>query len=167
MARDMKFFSSDMKQQSREIARAIQKDLPRIVAVEGINFFQSSWRKQGFEDNGVQKWKARKSPPKVTPTGKVSGAYLRWKQKNNRPILYSHSTDRKGTHLKDSVRAIQGISRVTFATDKVYAQVHNEGGRAGRGKGFIMPKRQFMGHSRALDRRIISKANRLLTSKLQ
>jgi phage gpG-like protein len=45
-------------------------------------------------------------------------------------------------------------------TDKVYAQVHNEGGRAGRGKGFIMVKREFMGPSEKLDQNIEAKLTR-------
>jgi phage gpG-like protein len=35
--------------------------------------------------------------------------------------------------------------RVTVGTEVPYAAIHNEGLRAGRGKGFKMPKRQFMG----------------------
>jgi phage gpG-like protein len=167
MARDFKYFDDDMKRQAKAVANAIRKDVPRVIGVEGKNFFEDSWRKQGWEDNGINKWKPRKAPPKTTATGKVSKAYLNWKRKNNRPILYSHASDRKGIHLKDSIRAIPGIGRVTFATSKPYAQVHNEGGRAGRGKGFRMPKRKYMGRSRALDRRIWAKTNKLLQSKLR
>lgn len=166
-ARDFKYFDDDMKRQARSIANSIKKDLPRIVGVEGNNFFEDSWRRQGWKDRSVEPWKPRKAPPKLTKTGKISKAYLNWKRKNNRPILYSHAGDRKGTHLKDSIRVIKGIGRVTFATDKPYAKVHNEGGRAGRGKGFRMPKRQFMGRSRALDRRIGIQVNKLLSSKLK
>ncbi len=166
-ARDLKYFDDDMKRQAKAVASAIKKDAPRIIGVEGKNFFKASWRKQGWEDQGLNKWKPRKAPPKTTKSGKPSKAYINWKRKNNRPILYSHASDRKGIHLKDSIRTIPGIGRVTFATDKVYAQVHNEGGRAGRGKGFRMPKRQYMGRSRALDRRIDAKVSKHLSSKLK
>jgi phage gpG-like protein len=167
MARDLKYFDDDMKRQAKQIAGTIKKDLPRVIGVEGKNHFENSWRHQGFKDEGINRWKPRKAPPKLTESGKISKAYLNWKRKNNRPILYSHGSDRKGIHLKDSIRAIPGIGRVTFATSKPYAKVHNEGGRAGRGKGFRMPKRQFMGRSRTLDRRIETKATQLLNKKLK
>ena len=35
-------------------------------------------------------------------------------------------------------------STVAVGSDLKYAKVHNEGGKAGRGKGFSMPQRQFM-----------------------
>lgn len=164
--KDIKYFDDDMKRLAKIFASTIKKDLPRVVGVEGKNFFKSSWRKQGFEDNGIQPWKPRKAPPKTTKSGKTSKAYLEFMRKNRRPILYSHATDRKGIHLKDSIRAVPGNGRVTFSTDKPYAKVHNKGGRAGRGRGFQMPKRQFMGRSRVLDRKIASKAERLLNKKI-
>ena len=40
------------------------------------------------------------------------------------------------------------------ATPVPYAIVHNEGLRAGRGKGFKMPKRQFIGESAVLNNKI-------------
>ena len=43
-----------------------------------------------------------------------------------------------------------------------YGRVHNEGLRAGRGSGFIMPKRQFMGESEELNALIISEIERKL-----
>ena len=43
-------------------------------------------------------------------------------------------------------RVLVGTSEVT----KDYAAVHNYGLRSGRGAGFMMPKRQFIGHSKVL-----------------
>lgn len=167
MARNFKHFDDDMKRQAKEVAGMIKKDLPRIIGVEGKNHFEASWRHQGFKDQGIERWKPRKAPPRLTKSGKISKTYLEWKRKNNRPILYSHASDRKGIHLKDSIRSIVGVARVTFATDKPYAKVHNEGGRAGRGSGFRMPKRQFMGRSRTLDKRIGDKATQVLNKKIK
>lgn len=86
-ARDLKYFDDDMKRQAKAVASAIKKDAPRIIGVEGKNFFKASWRKQGWEDQGLNKWKPRKAPPKTTKSGKPSKAYINWKRKNNRPIL--------------------------------------------------------------------------------
>ena len=61
---------------------------------------------------------------------------------------------------------INSLQKATFelihfeVKDVVYAKVHNEGLRAGRGLGFQMPKRQFMGQTRKLgeiQRRVIDK----------
>ena len=61
---------------------------------------------------------------------------------------------------------INSLQQATFklihfeVKDVAYAQVHNEGLRAGRGIGFQMPKRQFMGQTKKLgeiQRRVIDK----------
>ena len=44
-----------------------------------------------------------------------------------------------------------------FGSKEPYGRVHNEGLRAGRGRGFTMPRRQFMGEDPELDALIISK----------
>jgi len=41
---------------------------------------------------------------------------------------------------------------IWFRSLAEYAKVHNEGLRAGRGKGFVMPKRQFIGKSATHDK---------------
>ena len=58
-----------------------------------------------------------------------------------RSIVRSRLTDRE---------AVIGIKGGANA----YAGVHNSGGRAGRGRGFQMPKRQFIGRSKKLDDKI-------------
>ena len=45
---------------------------------------------------------------------------------------------------------------VKILTDVPYASVHNNGERSGRGRGFKMPKRQFIGYSGKLNRNIIA-----------
>ena len=44
-----------------------------------------------------------------------------------------------------------------FGSKKPYGRVHNEGLRAGRGSGFTMPKRQFMGENPELNDLIVKK----------
>ena len=53
-----------------------------------------------------------------------------------------------------------------IGSNKVYARVHNEGLRAGRGAGFIMPKRQFMGIHPELNDIIIKELERKLKQML-
>ncbi len=53
-------------------------------------------------------------------------------------------------NLRRSISAkIDGHS-IVFSSSVVYASVHNEGLKAGRGEGFTMPKRQFIGTAPAV-----------------
>jgi len=52
---------------------------------------------------------------------------------------------------------------VRIINEVPYAAVHNEGLRAGRGKGFTMPKRQFIGKSAELE----VKATNIMDSELR
>ena len=55
----------------------------------------------------------------------------------------------------------------TFGSKEPYGRVHNEGLRAGRGKGFTMPRRQFMGEDPELDELIIKKLEEKLSQIAQ
>lgn len=156
-----------MQRLSKQAKRQLNNDLPRAVAVLGTNHFKKSWETQGFEDRGISKWPSRKAPKATTKSGKPSKTYAKFQRKNGRPILYSHASDRQGTHLKDTIKGRTSGKRVIFSSDKVYAQVHNEGGRAGRGRGFKMRKRQFMGKSYALDRKIEKKIDRMVDNLIK
>jgi len=154
-------FLSRLQQQKNAITKLIKQDVPRIIKVEGLNHFEESWDNQGFTDSTLKKWDARREPAKkFRKDGKALKSYKKWAAKNKgRAILVSHRTDTRGGHLKDSIKAeIKGNS-VIFSTDKPYAKVHNEGGKAGRGKGFIMPKRQFLGASKTLNDKIMDRIN--------
>ena len=71
-------------------------------------------------------------------------------------------------HLRDSLdyNADFNAGQAVISSDLPYAQVHNEGGTAGRNASAAIPKRQFMGPSKALDRKIITKIERELTKIL-
>ena len=57
--------------------------------------------------------------------------------------------------LRDSIEVkTLGYGEITIGSDLVYAQVHNEGLHAGRGAGFEMPKRQFLGMEPELEEKI-------------
>lgn len=104
------------------------QDIAQIAAATGVSVFKQAFRDKKFNR---QPWIEAKRDPGTGSLMLRSGA------------------------LMNSIRASQITPEgVTFSAgnDKVaYAQVHNEGGRAGRGKGFMMPKRQFMGESEDFD----------------
>lgn len=57
-------------------------------------------------------------------------------------------------HLYNSTRYIPSYGMVRIVNEVPYAAVHNEGLKAGRGKGFQMPRRQFIGESRELNGKV-------------
>ncbi len=59
--------------------------------------------------------------------------------------------------MANSIVSELAPGKVTIIVDKPYAQVHNDGLRAGRPPGFTMPQRQFIGPSEKLEQKIQAK----------
>lgn len=116
-----------------------KKTMPKILANIALNHFKLSFRKGGFDDNGLVKWKVRR-------------------KRLSRKRTSSTETE-PATLVKSGVlrRAMQ-VLEATFEVIKVgtkgvrYAQRHNLGitDRLGR----KMPKRPIMADSRNLDKKI-------------
>ena len=106
-----------------------------LAAATGVSYFKGAFRKKAFDG---KPW----TPAKIDQAGK-----------RRRGSLMVDSAA-----LMNSIRTAEATAtRVVWAAgnDKVaYAQVHNEGGRAGRGAGFDMPQRRFMGQSTELEEQI-------------
>jgi len=119
------------------------KRLPGIVKVEGLQFIHDNFEKQGFEKSvgNVTKWQNRKP--------------VKWKkaqqQNAGRAILV-----KKGNLQRSwDSNTVAGVGRVSFGSDKPYAEPHNEGSK-------VQPQRQMIGESAALDARIEGKITRLM-----
>jgi phage gpG-like protein len=96
--------------------------LPKKLANESINHFKDNWREQGFDDNIIKPWKARKGN---TDPG--------------RAILV------KSGRLRRSFDAIiESINRAKVINSAPYGIFHNYGTSK-------LPQRKFMGVSRNLD----------------
>lgn len=128
-------------------AQKVKKQIPRIVdtmLTEGRNFFEGNFRKQGFDDTTVQRWQPRKRTHYRTRSGKVV-------DDRNRAILV------KTGRLKRSLRKkrISSFAGIIFS-EVPYANIHNDGltGRAFGRYMFKMPKRQFVGHSNKLNKKL-------------
>ena len=134
--------------ESKEFANWFNGQLPTIVGVEAVNFYKESFQKEGFTDEALEKWPEvkRRSNPKRTDRAAAS-----------RPILTGETAD-----LGRSIEyyAMPGETTIKADTmgagsDKDYAAAHNEGTTtAGRGNKTTIPKRQFMGKSRTLNKKI-------------
>ncbi|MDR0560770.1 MAG: phage virion morphogenesis protein, partial [Prevotellaceae bacterium] len=132
-------FLRDIDTTSQEVEMLISRTLPIKAGEVAVNHFKENFNKSGFVNNGVQKW---------LPSKRLTGKYG---DKKNGTLL----SERK--NLQSDIEKVTGDAEVTITTTyqtEDYAKVHNEGLRSGRGKGFQMPKRQFMGDSAELDEKI-------------
>ena len=92
----------------------------------------------------------------------VTSALSFGKNPSRRALLVKTGT-LKGHALKGRTRK----GAVEFVFPLEYERVHNEGLKAGRGAGFQMPKRQFVGESKVLTDRITKKVQKLLEEHLK
>lgn len=142
-----------MPQKPVYFLRKIIKQMPRIkrdilqtiVAVEAERMWAENFRREGFTDRTFQPWPQRKKP-----------------ESPRRALLVKTAT-MKGHALRGRKTA----NSVDFIFPLEYERVHNEGLRAGRGKGFQMPKRQYIGDSDVLRQRIDAKVKQYLNNLLK
>ena len=130
----MKTQKNPFAQLQIELKQAIDHDLPLKVGNEAVSMFKKNFQQEGFFGKPWQRSKR---------IGKAKGA------DGVRKTLTGRTGD-----LGRSIKMKPAPGKVTIYSDVPYAAVHNEGLRAGRGKGFTMPRRQFMGESRELTQKI-------------
>ena len=87
----------------------------------------------------------------------------RWKPKKDGSA--SHLV-RRGT-LRRSITAHIDGDTILFTSSTPYAAVHNEGGRAGRGKGFNMPQRQFIGEYPGMEKTVERIAHQAVENEIR
>jgi len=139
MAKQNKF---NLKGAEKKARKALENAVVEIGNT-AKNFFVENFRKQGFDDKTVQRWKPRKRTTYKTKSGKVV-------DDTTRAILVKTGDLRRSIIRVPNKAALN----VKIQTDLIYAKVHNDGLRAGRGKGFKMPKRQFIGDSYNLNEKV-------------
>jgi phage gpG-like protein len=133
MAKSNKFNLKQAEQKARKAMEAALVDVGNTAKV----FFVDSFRKQGFDDKNVQKWKPRKRTTYKTKGGKTVND-------TTRAILV-----KTGDLRRSIIRNTANRAALTFkiSTDLVYAARHNNGLKN-------MPKRQFMGDSYNLNEKV-------------
>ena len=125
MAKSNKFNLKQAEQKARKALEAAIVDVGNTAKV----FFVESFRKQGWDDKSVQKWKPRKRTTYKTKSGKVV-------DDTTRAILVKKEDLRKSIIRNPANRAALSIK---ISTDLPYAKVHNNGetinvsGRKGSG----------------------------------
>ena len=126
----------------------LEQDVASIVVeVEVEAFVTENFEKEGFTDTSFQKWQPRKKPD----------------PKNGKRALLVDTTALVDAATKARTKG----DTVTVTIPLDYAEVHNEGGTAGKGGSATIPKRQYIGESHELNHRIERKARKLLDQKLK
>ncbi len=116
----------------KSLGAKIERELPKRIGQDAENHFRDSFKKGGFTDRALVKWKPRARPP-VSKSGKA------------RPhtVLFNHGLLRNSVRLVrytwDNIQVIAGGPHVP------YAQIHNEGGTISRTVGVrAFDRRGFM-----------------------
>lgn len=126
-------FLQQIKAKTVEIKKCANRVMPIKAGRIAKNLFQNNFLLGGFMNDGLHKWKISKR------IGKDKGSKGKYK------TLMSGRN-----HLYNSIDYRVSNDEVVIENRVPYAAVHNEGLRAGRGKGFQMPRRQFIGESKEL-----------------
>lgn len=151
--------ADDMIRRLKEAKEYIREDVPEVIGTEAVKHFKKGFADEGFTDKSLEKWATRTSKVKL----------------KDKKILTGQGS---GDHLSDSIEYKTDGTTVTIYSDKLYAQVHNEGfdgeqnvkehtRKKATVKAFSrkmkIPKRQFMGESAVLIETITAKITRDLT----
>ncbi len=129
----------DLQRKLKQVQAYLKRDVKKVIGVEAVNFYKKSFRDEGFTDRSPTKWKEvkRRENPKTKGAAKT------------RKILNG-----KTKQLSDSIDHKVTSNGVSITSDVVYAEIHNEGGKAGRNKASEIPKRQFVGKSEQLNKNL-------------
>lgn len=128
-------FNSEMTKTLRELRRFVERGFPVRAGEIAIDTFKENFRLGGFVDETLKPWQ---------PAKRLSGQTGRAADSQYGTLLSGRN------HLYESFETQESTASVSVINTAHYASVHNNGERAGRGAGFKMPKRQFMGESREL-----------------
>lgn len=142
-------------QKAVEIKQLLNNDLPVIIGVTARNYFADNFQSESWERT---KWpEVKRRLPSWERKGKAVNNPTKG-AKRSRKILTGDTGD-----LGKSIQYTPETGKVTIHSDLIYAAVHNFGLKAGRGSGFTMPQRQFIGESEELN----AKIKTIIENKLQ
>lgn len=97
--------ADDMMRKLQEAKEYLSRDVTTVIGVEAVKHFKNNFMEEGFDGD---KWAARQT-----------------KNRLSKLILTGQGS---GDHLGDSIDYKEQGDTVTIYSDKLYAQIHNEGG---------------------------------------
>jgi phage gpG-like protein len=152
-------FKKEIDRLQNEFKDLFDKYGPTIAGKTAVSYFKKNFQNEGW---GRVKWQEVK---RRTPGTKAyKSASKHHQARTTRKILAGDTGDlARSIEVKYVAKGEVVVWTAPSAfTKEPYGRVHNEGLRAGRGSGFIMPKRQFMGESEQLNALIVSEIERKL-----
>ncbi|MDR2964017.1 MAG: phage virion morphogenesis protein [Bacteroidales bacterium] len=143
-------FQIQLKNLSKRVQTFLKDDAPQYAANSAIEHFKDNFMKEGFFGTRWKNVKRREDPKnfKTITRGINKGTVRAINNAGKAKILTGTS------NLKNSIHYRTEPGAAIVYSDTEYGKAHNEGLKAGRGKGFIMPKRQFIGNHPTLTKAI-------------
>jgi phage gpG-like protein len=138
MAKQNKFNFKGIEKKARTILENSMVEIGNAAK----SFFVENFRKQGFDDKSVERWKPRKV--EQHRHANTAADVRRFERQGTRAILVKTGDLRRSIIRNPANRAALSVK---ISTDLVYAARHNNGLKG-------MPKRQFMGDSYNLNEKI-------------
>lgn len=132
-------FKRLLQRKKQELTRAYTQTLPVKVGTEAVHFVRDNFKQEGFVDKKLEPWtpSKRKSNPK-------------------HPDRSYKTLSSRRRNLYMSIKKRTKPGEAIIYTDVPYAAAHNEGtNNAGRGRKTKIPKRQFIGDSHTLNKKVI------------
>lgn len=152
-------FGKEIGRLKNEFKDLFDKYGPTIAGKTAVSYFKKNFQNEAW---GRVKWQEVKR--RTLGTAAFRTAARNHPSRTTRKILTGDTGDlARSIEVKyvSKGEVVVWTAPSAFAKEP-YGRVHNEGLRAGRGSGFIMPKRQFMGESEELNALIISEIERKL-----
>ena len=138
MAKQNKFNFKGIEKKARTILENSMVEIGNAAK----SFFVENFRKQGFDDKSVERWKPRKV--EQHRHANTAADVRRFERQGTRAILVKTGDLRRSIIRNPANRAALSVK---ISTDLVYAARHNNGLKG-------MPKRQFMGDSYNLNEKV-------------
>jgi phage gpG-like protein len=161
-------FQQRLKTLSTDFKDLFSRYGPTIAGKTAVRLFKENFQHEGFFG---ERWKEvnRRQDSRNFRTikrGARKGEAVAVNAWGRRKILTGETGD-LGRSIQYKLNGDGSIiiftNATAFKSKEPYGRVHNEGLRAGRGSGFTMPKRQFIGDHPTLRRAIVEEIERKLT----
>jgi len=144
-------FISLLDKHAQELVNLINDDLPIIIGKMAVDHFKKNFQNEAW---GHEKWQEVKR--------RLQPAKKGYKKAGSRRKILSGETGNLGRSIQYDAQKRQ----VVIHSDLLYAAVHNFGLKAGRGAGFTMPKRQFIGDDKELNEIVKTEIEKQITKIL-
>lgn len=153
-------FKKQIDEMRRKAPEFIDRSGPYIAGTVAVSEFKRNFQTESFDG---KKWPEVQRRIGGHPANTYAAKHH--PARTTRPILTGDTGD-LGRSIE--IKRVGGGSATVwtapsaFSSKRPYGAVHNEGLKAGRGGGFIMPKRQFMGKTDRLDKRVLKELEKQL-----